>query len=187
MNRFLFFSGRFGEFLLGTIFLVVCLLSLAISALFYQWNPKHTVKRSPGDYIDSAKHFIIEFQQSHARLPEFEEFKAWNIEHIPTFSEGIDYHKSDFPDDLIRLAGDPPQDAYYFNVWDDVTLYYASWYENGAVGLIKDRDYYWGGSRIMHCVITLGLFLFFGLVASYFYRLAFEKSSNRPKQTWSGN
>ena len=177
MNGFLFFSDRFGKFLLGTFFLAVSFLALAIGAISYQWNPEHTFNRSPGPYIDSAKHFIIEFQKSHARLPEIEEFKAWNIEHIPN-SDGIEYHKSDFPDDLIKLAGKPPQDAYYFNVWDDVTLYYASWYENGTVGLITDNDYYWGGSRIMHCIITLGLFLFFGVVASFFYTLAFEKSPN---------
>jgi hypothetical protein len=182
VNRLLFFSNRLCIFLLGTFFLAVCFLTLFISALFYQWNPEHTVKRSPGSYIDSAKHFIIEFQQGHARLPELEEFKAWNIEHMPRYSDGIYYHKSDFPDDLIRLAGKPPQDAYYFDVWDDVNLYYASWYENGTVGLISDSDYYWGGSRIMHWIITLGLFLFFGLVASFFYSLAFEKSSNSTKK-----
>ena len=181
IKEFIYFSDRLGKFLLGTFFLALCFLAVVISALVYQWNPEHTFNRSPGLYIDSAKHFIIQFQKSHARLPELEEFKAWNIEHMPRYSDGIDYQKSDFPSDLIRLAGKPPQDAYYFTVWDDVTYYYASWYENGTVGLITDNDYYWGGSRVMHCIITLGLFLFFGLVACFSYSLAFEKSSNEAK------
>lgn len=179
MNKFLYFSARIGKTLSGTFFLIACLLVLVIGLFSYQWNPEHTFKRSPGPYIDSAKDFIMEFQQSHTRLPELDEFKAWNIEHMPKYYEGLDYHKSDFPDDLVRLAGKPPQDAYYFNVWDDSAMsYYASWYESGNVGLITDNGYYWGGSRSMHCIITLGLFVFFGFISVYLYNSAFEKSPN---------
>lgn len=181
MLKSLFILDRAGKFLLGTFFLVISFSVLALGVVLYQWNPEHTFKRSPGPYVDGAKEFVVEFQRSHVRLPELEELRAWELEFRPN-SDGIDYHKSDFPDDLIRLAGNPPKDAFYFTSWDDgVSLYYASWYENGTVGLITDKDYYWGGSRLMHSIIFIGLFLGFGLVASFFYSLAFEKSTTRPK------
>lgn len=153
---------------------------LALGVIFYQWNPEQISKGSAGN-LGEAQQFVIDFQQSHKRLPELEEFNTWSHED----DSGrilCGYHKSDFPNDLIRLAGKSPQDAYYFTCWDDdVTSYYTSWYENGTVGLITDKDYYWGGSRLMHALIFIGLFLGFGLVASFFYSLAFEKSTTRPK------
>lgn len=170
---------RAGKLLLGTFFWLISLLVLALGVFLFQWNPEH-ISKGGGVHIES-KQFVIDFQQNHKRLPEEEEYYAWSHENdhgeMP-----CDYHKADFPSDLIRLAGKPPQGAFYFTCWDyDVSSYYASWYENGMVGLITDRDYYWGGSRLMHSIIFIGLFLGFGLVASFFYSLAFEKSTTRPK------
>jgi len=176
----LFILDRAGKFLLGTFFLVISFSVLALGVVLYQSNPEHLSKRGAVDNLGDAQQFVIEFKQNHKRLPELEEFNAWAHEHSGDPAYG--YRKSDFPKDLIRLAGEPPQDAYYFNAWNgDIWAYYASWYENGTVGLITDKDYYWGGSRLMHSIIFIGLFLGFGLIASFFYSLAFEKSTTRPK------
>lgn len=175
----LFVADRVGKFLLGTFFLVISFSVLALGVVLYQWNPEQISEGSAGN-LGEAQQFVVDFQQSHKRLPELEEFNAWSRKD-DSGRALCDYQNSDFPDDLTRLAGKSPQDAYYFTCWDDVYSYYASWYENGTVGLITDSDYYWGGSRLMHALIFLGLFIGFGLVASFFYSLAFEKSSKSPK------
>lgn len=183
MNRLLYFPGLLSKFLLGTFFLVTSVSTLLIGAAFYLWNPDHRFERSPGSYFDSATHFIIKFQKSNARLPKLKEFKAWDPYCTPENPKGLAYYNSNFPSDLIRLAGEPPKDAYYFEVWDvDAgTTYYASWYENGNVGIISDKDYYWGGSRVMHATITLSLFIFLYSISIYYFSLKFEKSSVKSK------
>lgn len=180
MNKFQFFFGRLGAFLMGLFFLAVCFLMLAVGATFYQWNPEHTLKHHYE--VSPSQQFIAEFQRSHARLPELEEFEAWNTSFYLKYSGERDYnyyHKTDFPDDLVRLAGKPPQNAYYLDSSDvDAgSIYLASWYENGTVGLITDKEYYWGGSRTAHCIITFSIFMFFCIIAMFFFSLTFEKNS----------
>ncbi|HOY70292.1 MAG TPA: hypothetical protein PL131_06980 [Methylotenera sp.] len=167
--------SRFGTFLLGTVSLFIFLAILTIGVIHFFFNFEHHSRRAVVGNLKEAKQYVIDFNKNHGRLPKTEEFNNWANN---KFGDPVpyEYHKSNFPSDLIRLAGEPPSGAFYFDAWNgEIFAYYASWYKDGSVGLVPDREYYFGGSAYMHYLIIFLPLLIFWAIAFFALRYTFVR------------
>jgi hypothetical protein len=162
---------RIAAFLLALVFFPIFLISLFVSFFSVVQSPEtRTNGANVYNNINISYQYVRSFQNSHQRLPEASEFASWANEYSNTNKLQLDlnvrYHKTDFPPELLRIAGAPPYDAFYFEAFNgDFYAYYPSWYKNGKIGLVPDNVRFFGLSLIEYYAILMAIILLTGFLS----------------------